>query len=130
MDKAERLQELLNIGDCKNKAHIELPSVSKCRDILDDLDKPALDLPTLTPPQREILQSLVDGRGCVIKIGPYWRWVVVSGLGYLDEVKSTTSTWNVKKMIEGGFLYEQKTKVVSGMTSYAWVTDAGYEAIK
>ncbi len=99
--------------------HTDLPCALAA---VSDLLQPPDDKPGLEDEHRKVLLSIKEKCGCVFKIEDCWRWFH----------RGATLRYNttIKDMLGAGFLYEQKTKVVSGMTSYAWVTDAGHEAIK
>lgn len=113
--KAERLHDWI-------RAHRDWPNVEFCKEFLAELDKPELH-----GDAKEILQTLVDKKSCVVKVDGSWRYVAEKFLSCHDG----TYEQAVKGLIEAGLLHAHKVMTpYPGMTHYTFVTDAGREAIK
>lgn len=104
--------------------HTDLPcALAAASDLLQPLE---LDKPELSQQHKEILQSLVDGTGCVFEIDDNWRWFYKGSTVYMP---NTTKDMLILKLLtwdgtsKGGINS-------SGMTKIANITDAGREALK
>ncbi len=91
--------------------------IEDCEKVLAEANRPELD-----PQHKEILQSLVDGKGCVFKVVGIWRW--------FHRGDTTQFDITIPEMIGLGLLDERKPYGGAGMTEFAIVTDAGLKAIE
>ena len=120
MTKAEQLHNAL-LKRSETRLTVPTPSIKKCQEILDELDKPEL-----TELERRILVSLREGRGGIVRIADVWRWVSVNNSGC-----AIIEGYNIviPEIIKDGLLETSVTGGSSGMTRYAYITTAGREAI-
>ena len=131
MTKAEQLHNAL-LKRSETRLTVPTPSIKKCQEILDELDKPELG-----GFERKVLQSLVDNMGCVLRVDDEWRYLVLipeHGAGVdLGQSKSGTGTYDeaLQDMIDDDLLHSHNaTLSFVGFTHFARVGPAGREAIK
>ena len=95
----------------------------QCKDKLDELDKPELSVDS-----REILRTLRDFNGCVVKVNGLWRYMenefLSSAGGRFNQDQE------VEKLIGRGLLGWSNGTESTGMSKYAYITASGRNAIE